>query len=68
MTASLFTAGRYEGRVYLTCDNCHTQHSIHAYGINKTRTHAGNRGWVRTGQVGERRDWCPNCTPDLETT
>lgn len=63
MTASLFSGGDHEGRVYLTCDGCHTQHTIHAYAITKTRTHAGNRGWQRTGEPGHRRDWCPDCHP-----
>ena len=68
MTASLFGGGDAEGRVYLTCDGCGTRHSIRAYGITKTRTHAAHRGWVRTGEPHHGRDWCPDCTPPAETT
>lgn len=67
MTAFLFMTGNLEGRVYITCDDCHRQHTIRAYGITKTRAHAANRGWQRTGEPGDRRDWCPDCTPPAET-
>lgn len=61
MTSGLFLVGEYEGRAYIQCDGCGTHHTIHAYGINKTRTHAEIRGWHVAGYHGSRTDWCPTC-------
>jgi hypothetical protein len=68
MTASMFMGGDLEGRVYLTCDGCGKQHTIRSYTITKTRTHAANRGWVRTGAPHHGRDWCDTCTPPADVT
>lgn len=67
MTACIVLTGPDEGRVYIECDGCGKRHTIRAYSTTKTRTHAAaHLGWVRTGDPGNRRDWCPDCEPEFE--
>jgi DNA (cytosine-5)-methyltransferase 1 len=62
MTFGLIPFGEYADRVYLECEGCGKHHTIHAYGVHKTRAHAALRGWqVRAQREG--MDLCPDCQP-----
>lgn len=60
MSFGIIPSGVHEGRVYLECESCGKHHTIHAYGVHKTRAHAEAHGWtVRARQTGA--DLCPSC-------